>query len=358
MTTEELTADLAYNAADILSAATVGSKTYEIVDVDAREGVLDNRAKIDEISGLIQGGVHYLGKTTTALSDGATTNPITIGSESVTAKQGDMVSYDAGKDQDLEFIFNGTKWYEFGSTGSLKALAFKDEASATYTPAGSVGISATTIGDVSVTNVTASFNQVSVAATVTMDAYTPAGTISCGDYTPAGGVTVNEVTGVKGTVTVNEVSAAAFTGDAKTLTADFTGTSTTLTASMTAGEVTGSATATLPTLPTLSASAPAVTVTPSTADVLATATVTNGVLSFGSSAVLTAASAALDAAPAVGYSSAYDTSLTASVTGTATGDSTVTYQPAGTIAVETYTPTGSVSVQKETKTPEVSVNAF
>ena len=105
----------------------------------------------------------------------------------------------------------------------MKALAFKDTASATYTPAGSVGISAAAIGDVAVTNVTAGFNQVSVAATVTMDAYTPAGTISCGDYTPAGDVTVNQVTGVKGTVTVNEVSAAAFTGDAKTLTADFTG---------------------------------------------------------------------------------------------------------------------------------------
>lgn len=127
---------------------------------------------------------------------------------------------------------------------------------------------------------------------------------------------------------------------------------------MTAGSVTGSATATLPTLPTLSSSTPAVSVTENKTDVIATATVTDGVLSFGNTSVLSGATAALDAAPAVGYSSAYDTSLTASVTGTATGDSTVTYQPAGTIAVEQYTPTGSVSVSKETKTPEVSVNAF
>ena len=358
MTTAELTADLAYNAADILSAATVQSKTYEIVDVDARAGVLDNRAKIDEISALIQGGVHYLGKTTTELSDGATTNPIVIGDKEVTAKQGDMVSMAKSGSQDLEFIFNGTTWYEFGSTGSLKALAFKDSASVSYTPAGTVGISATTIGDVAVTGVTASFNEVSVEATVAINDYTPEGTISCGAYTPAGGVTVNQVTGVKGTVTVNEVSAASFTGDAKTLTADFTGSETTLTASMASGTVTGSATATLPTLPTLSASAPAVSVTENKTNVLATATVTNGVLSFGNTSVLSGASAALDAAPVVGYSSAYETALTASVTGTATGDSTVTYKPAGTIAVETYTPTGSVSVAKETKTPEVSVNAF
>ena len=123
MTTNELTA-LVANDGNILSATTVGSTKYEIVDVNARAGIIDNRAKIDEISGLIQGGVHYLGKTKTELSDGATTNPITIDSKSVTAKQGDMVSYSAGVDdtKDLEFIFNGTKWYEFGSTGTLKHL--------------------------------------------------------------------------------------------------------------------------------------------------------------------------------------------------------------------------------------------
>ena len=165
MITEEIRQQVAVGG-NILSAAQVGGTTYEIFDSDARIGVAANATLIDEISGLIQGGVHYLGKTTTALSDGATTNPITIDNKSVTAKQGDMVSYSAGESdtKDLEFIFNGTKWYEFGSTGTLKALAFKDNASATYTPAGSVGISATTIGDVAVTGVTASFNEVSVAA--------------------------------------------------------------------------------------------------------------------------------------------------------------------------------------------------
>lgn len=68
-------------------------------------------------------------------------------------------------------------------------------------------------------NVAATFSEVSVRATVAIDAYTPEGTISCGDYTPAGSVTVNQVTGVTGSVTVNEVNAASFTGDAKTLSA-------------------------------------------------------------------------------------------------------------------------------------------
>jgi len=69
--------------------------------------------------------LHYLGVTTTALTDDSNTNPITIGGKSVTAKTGDIVIY--GK---LEFVFSDTdnKWHEFGSTGSLKALAFKDSA--------------------------------------------------------------------------------------------------------------------------------------------------------------------------------------------------------------------------------------
>lgn len=239
MTTEQLTADLAYNEAEILSAATVGSTKYEIVDVGARAGVLDNRAKIDEISGLIAGGVHYLGKTTTALSDGATTNPITIGGKSVTAKQGDMVSYDANKDQDLEFIFNGTNWYEFGSTGSLKALAFKDNASASYTPAGSVSLT-TADQTVNLTNGAATFNEISVAATVTMDAYTPAGTINIELAAPAAGTLTADAITPKGTVTVTEISSATFAGNALTASGSFSGTAATI-----------NATTTLPELPTL-----------------------------------------------------------------------------------------------------------
>ena len=85
--------------------------------------------------------MHYLGKTTTELSgDGDTTSEIVIGGETITASQGDMVSMAKTGSQDLEFIFNGTAWYELGSTGSLKALAFKDTASGStsYTPEGSL----------------------------------------------------------------------------------------------------------------------------------------------------------------------------------------------------------------------------
>ena len=55
------------------------------------------------------GGTHYRGTTTTALSNGSTTNPITIDGESYTAVFGDIVVYGY-----TEFVFDGTTWSEFG----------------------------------------------------------------------------------------------------------------------------------------------------------------------------------------------------------------------------------------------------
>lgn len=56
----------------------------------------------------------WLGVTSTELSDGATTNPITINSEEVTATTGDTVTYGA-----VEFVYNGTAWQEFGDLSNV-----------------------------------------------------------------------------------------------------------------------------------------------------------------------------------------------------------------------------------------------
>lgn len=52
---------------------------------------------------------HYKGTTTTPISNGSTTNPITIDGESYTAVFGDIVVYGY-----TEFVFDGTQWSEFG----------------------------------------------------------------------------------------------------------------------------------------------------------------------------------------------------------------------------------------------------
>lgn len=108
------------------------STAYDIVDQGARDLIAELEDYTD-----------YLGVTTTALSDGATTNPITIVGESdpVTAKKGNIVNYGS-----VEFIFNGTAWAEFGDLSGLGDLAFEDTAEGSYTPAGTMTDPTVTLG--------------------------------------------------------------------------------------------------------------------------------------------------------------------------------------------------------------------
>ena len=146
------------------------------------------------VDSIISQGTRWVGVTTTALADGSTTSTITIDGESHAAETGDIASYN-----NMEFIWNGTIWQEFGSTGSLKALAFKDTASGTvavpktYTFAGtsaSVSVSGTTAGSVSETkgNVT-----VSPASSGTAT-YTPEGSVSAPTISVATAGTTASVT--------------------------------------------------------------------------------------------------------------------------------------------------------------------
>lgn len=93
-----------------ISKIKIGSNTYDIKDAVARQ--------------TIAGGINYAGITTTALTDGATTNPIKIDNKDYTAHKGDIVIYEKTEDRHLEFIWSGEHWDEFGSTGELGNAAF------------------------------------------------------------------------------------------------------------------------------------------------------------------------------------------------------------------------------------------
>ena len=95
--------------------------TYDIKDAYAR-------AMIETL----KDAIYWMGVTTTALTDGSTTNPITINGESVEADQGGMAQYNGE-----EFVFNGTAWQSLGKN-NFGALAFKSEATTNYTPVGDV----------------------------------------------------------------------------------------------------------------------------------------------------------------------------------------------------------------------------
>lgn len=85
--------------------------------------------------GAIMGGSYFLGVTTTNLTDGSTTTPVTISGQEITPENGSMVVKG-----NKEFIYssNDHRWHELGDLTGLGDLAVKDYVVAHYTPAGSV----------------------------------------------------------------------------------------------------------------------------------------------------------------------------------------------------------------------------
>lgn len=150
-----------------VSKLNIGGVDYYIKDAAARE-------EIEKLSTYTK----FLGVTTTALTDGSTTNPITIGGDSVEAKSGDIAIYGSA-----EFIFNGTAWAEFGDLSGLwdqlGDLAFNDEASASYTPEGSISASGTFTGSEATISVSGTTTgSVEIVADSATGNYTPIGSVS------------------------------------------------------------------------------------------------------------------------------------------------------------------------------------
>lgn len=176
---------------------------------------------------------HYLGVTTTALVEDDTTNPIIISGESVTAVAGDVVTLSS---DNSEMIFNSLgKWQKFGSLSGLGLLAYKDNASGTYTPEGTVSQPSFSNGSCtpngSVSNVELNTKTVKQFKTAgSMPTYTVSNetlTISAGEVPTGEDVVVGD-----GTVKTQP----SFTGEASSVTGtvskpSFTGTEATITVS-------------------------------------------------------------------------------------------------------------------------------
>ena len=128
-------------------SGTVTNVTYDIKDAYARQ-------RISELGA----AVYWMGVTTTAITDGSTTNPITINSESVTASAGGMAQYDG-----VEFVWSGSAWQEMGH-GNFGSLAFKSSASGNFTPQGTVSVTkgndtTTTVNSITAVGTLPSFTQ-------------------------------------------------------------------------------------------------------------------------------------------------------------------------------------------------------
>lgn len=197
--------------AEISKFVLPNGEAYDIKDAVARAAI-----------GTISGAMTYLGTTTTAISDGSATNPITIGGKSVTVVAGDVVIYG-----NSEYVWADTEgcWREFGSTGSLKALAFKDSASGSYTPAGevsaptvSVSVNTTSVKPFGSAGTLPTCTLPQMTATVSGETLTlgwTAGSFDAGTL-PSAGTTTTVATGIKSAT----ATAPKFTGTASDITVE------------------------------------------------------------------------------------------------------------------------------------------
>ena len=133
--------------ADISQITLPSGTTYNIKDTNARN-------RISSLENSITGAMHFVGYTTTQLTEYSMVNPIQIrttesgATTSYTASPGDVVIY-GGKEitsgGDItsptnEFVLTESGyWIKLGdNSGSFGALAFKNQTKADYTPEGTI----------------------------------------------------------------------------------------------------------------------------------------------------------------------------------------------------------------------------
>lgn len=139
----------------VISQITLPSgTTYDLKDADARTRLTTVETRIAGLASAL----YWIGVTSTQLTDGSTTNPITVNGSSVTANTGGVAQV-SGTDE--EYCWDGSAWQLLGTNTTptgLGDLAYADTASASYTPAGSVSgtVSGTavTVGSTTVNEVT------------------------------------------------------------------------------------------------------------------------------------------------------------------------------------------------------------
>ena len=180
---------------DISQITLPSGTTYNLKDTQARED-------IESIRGAVSGGVSFLGITTTELTDGATTSTITVGDKQVSAINGALVIYSSD-----EFIWSesDTSWHRLGPSGTFRALAYKDSASGSYKPEGTVSKPTFTGSEssVTITSATNANGNYQPAGTVSKPTFTGASMTSTGTFTPSGSVSL---TNTNQTATVSKAT--------------------------------------------------------------------------------------------------------------------------------------------------------
>ena len=193
------------------------------------------RSLINSLSNIVSGALVVCGETTTDLASNPTATPVIV-KNAVTIRG---VDYEAGASyvpvsgdvffyNSKEFVYDGTNWIEFGDITGLGALAYVDQVSASYTPAGSVSaeFSGTQFSSTGSFTPSGSVNFATHGITATIisttgdSTYTPAGSVSAefsgtqfsstGSYSPSGNIdapVINLSAGTGGIATIHNPTA-------------------------------------------------------------------------------------------------------------------------------------------------------
>ena len=153
-------------------ALTVGAKTY-----DGSTGVTINASDLG-----LESALKYHGVTTSNIVDNATTKPIVIDGKNHEQENGCVVFYG-----NKEFVWNGSKWEEFGNEGNYKVV---QTAVSSPSPNGSTTAFIDTISQDTNGNITATKKNVDFSK------YSTTGHTHTASFSGASGTTVNGKTGV------------------------------------------------------------------------------------------------------------------------------------------------------------------
>lgn len=172
------------NTKNYISKVQLSDGTYFIKDTEAHE----------KLAGLT-GAMHFVGTSST---DPTSAKGPTVAGHTGDFAAGDVVVYTPAGKQECEYVYNGSSWQEFGSTGSLKALAFKDSASGNVTVSGTAAAQVFS-GDQKTLEHIVTGQSVTVEGSydkpndISID-YTPEGTISAPDVTLSTGTAIASAT--------------------------------------------------------------------------------------------------------------------------------------------------------------------
>ena len=179
---------------DISKITLPSGSTYNIKDAQAR-------SQIEALTGGT--AIVFVGVSSTPLTDGGDELP-NINGGSVMPNAGELYFYGT-----QEFIYGvDEKWHALGSLDSLGALAYKDDASTSYTPEGTLTPVSFTgqSSEVTITTTNDTNGNYQPAGTVTQPTFTGNTLESSGSFTPSGDVTVSIDSTENKTTTVSEAA--------------------------------------------------------------------------------------------------------------------------------------------------------